>query len=231
MPPGPPSASIDIATRTISRVEYHSIPRDDAAIPRLMKKYGKPQKFGRGPINDADERLSMSKVFLENDGFTSTTIYFYRGRDIIRAAPVNIRSSSPRELAVQIALESLGAETVDGALFATEMWIGGSLDRADGLVSKAATQDAIETDTGHPQPFYDSDPVGGCLEALAVYAVTAAQGVRSLLVQYHRADGRVSYTPLLDSTDPRNLPPMLLRPLLRHWAKAGQHIELVPGKV
>ncbi|WP_133241721.1 hypothetical protein [Microbacterium sp. Gd 4-13] len=210
LPPGPISASIDLKTGKVYEVHRRFIPRDDAAMPGLAAKYGLRQSFGHGPVEDIDQRLLMAKTFLENDGFVGTGMYFYQGHEVARIVPFALSSQHPDELAIVHTLETVGATPFDGVMFASESWVN--------VAGDAGEHDS----TMIASPFYDPDPRGGRGEAITIYGFSRQGNTRSLVVRFHRNQTPIAYETLVDSTDARLVPRMLIDPVWRHWA-SGAH--------
>lgn len=210
-PLAPPSATIDIGTGNIYDVEYGIIEMDESAAQRSLERYGEPLAFDKGVIDDVAARMSMSKVFLEKDGYAGSVLLFYRSNEVVRGIPIRIALDQPRELTIEHAIEMLGALTYDGVMFASETWVTTVNPRTGG------PEKPWKNGSSGPNEFYGKDPLGGRDEALIVYALSRDGRARTMAEFFRRTPAGYEYRPFIDSTDVKDVPPMLLGPVSRAW--------------
>jgi hypothetical protein len=105
----------------------------------------------------------------------------------------------------------LGALTYDGVMFASETWVT-TVNPRTGRPAKPWTNGS-----SGPNEFYGKDPLGGRDEALIVYALSRDGRARTMAEFFRKTPAGYEYRPFIDSTDVKDVPPMLLGPVSRAW--------------
>lgn len=205
-----PDGIIDANTGEMMRLAVGRMERDDSSIAVGKQRYGYVPPRSKDPLEHAEGRMELSKRFLEADGYAGPMLMLFRGMDDLRLNGLFFGSDESRELKVAATVDMQGAWPFDGAVFATEAWIGTSRN----AFVDVAEEDVAASDT----EFFDADPVGGRGEALVVYALMADGRYRTLMQPFARVGDGIAYGDLRDDASPGLIPPFL-RPIWRRWSK------------
>jgi hypothetical protein len=212
-----PDGLFDTATGEIMSYEYVAIDRPDAPDDLEtvgLKHYGEPPQVSRDPIENALARMTLSRQFLEADGFSGSILLLTRG-DEGRIVPLPIENDRPRELKVAAAIECMGAWPFDGAVFSSEMWLsvvgGDAQERLIGLPRVRLLPSSTN--------LFDDDPVGGRDEALVVVGLSSDGRSRCLSLPSGRVVGGYKYGKLDDDDSGAGIP-AFLRPIWAKWPEA-----------
>jgi hypothetical protein len=212
-----PDGLYDLATGDVMSYEYVAIDRSDAPDDLEtvgLKRYGERPQVFRDPLENAVARLTLSKQFLEADGFSGAVLLLTKG-DEGRIIPIPIENDRPRELKVAAVIESMGAWPYDGAVYSSEMWlsvVGG--EPGESLVGVPRAR-LFPSNTES----YDEDPIGSRDEALIVIGLSADGRSRCLSLPFGRVLGGYRYGELDDDESGENIP-AFLRPIWAKWPEA-----------
>lgn len=120
-----PSMMLDLESGKVTAGSYFGIERDDSEeFAKFGRQhYGDPPKFSNDPIAHADERMQLSKQFLQADGYAGPMLVLF-GDGRTQMFQVSFGENEPREARIAAVIESVGAWQFTGAVFASETWIG-----------------------------------------------------------------------------------------------------------
>ncbi len=207
-----PTGMIDVNSGEMMSLGYGSIERDESLGELGRKRYGLMPATGVDAIAHAENRMELSKRFLEADGYAGPMLLLFRGTEEMRMHPVFFGKNEPREFKIAATIDMDGSWPFDGAVFASEIWLSSDDGRAS-LVD-VPREERLPSN----EEFFDSDEVGNRDEALVVYALAADGRSRLLMLPFARTRSGVVYGKLSDDTSGTMIP-ALLRPVWRRWPK------------
>lgn len=211
IPPGNPvpTAIIDARTGEVSRIGSRLIEKDEARIEVGRERYGEPKFFtGRDAFEDAEDRLALSRMFLEADGYSIPMLTFYGTDGDKRGGPVHLRRDRPREVMFKHAVDVLGAWQFDSVAHSTEIWLRSEDPRA---------QFPLEEGTLPPDTqFYDPPPFPGDREALRVTCLGSDGRALTLTQVFRRTEDGILFGAIHRDEDASQVMRMM-RPLFERW--------------
>lgn len=205
-----PTMMLDLESKDVTAVSYFGIERDDSEefAKFGLQHYGEPPKFSNDPITHVDERIQLSKQFLQADGYAGPMLILF-GDGRARLFQVPFSDDEPREAKIAAVIESVGAWQFTGAVFASETWIGphGSKGKLLGVPKSRLLPSNRE--------FFGGDRKSGDRDEALIVVGLSVDGRQRVLVQpFGRVLGGYVYGhPVVDGVP---VPSFLLR-IVERW--------------
>ena len=204
-----PAMVVDVQTGEVTRIEYGSFDRDVEVDSPATQRYGAPPRVSNDPIEYVADRMNTSKVYLESDGYVGPMLLLFKGHEVrVHLTPFD--DEEPRELKIRAAIEANGAWQFDGAVFASETWLGYPGDRGRWLPVPASRLLPANAE------FFNADSRGDREEALIVVGLAADGRSRVLTLPFGRVMGGYVFGNAIEDVSGNGIPGFL-SPVWDHW--------------
>lgn len=206
-----PTMMLEVETGKVLMAGYLGVERDDSEeFARFgRERYGEPLKFSTDPITHADERMHLSKQFLQADGYAGPMLILFGGGRA-QMFQVAFGNNEPREARIAAVIEAAGAWQFTGAVYASELWLG----------SPGSKGNLLGVDKGRLLPsnreFFGDDRKGPDRDEGLIVVGLSADGRQRVLVQpFGRVlGGYVFGREMVDEVPV----PSFLRGILERWS-------------
>lgn len=203
-----PSMMLDVETGEVVTIRMTSVERDEEVGRLGIERYGMPTAFSTDPIAHVDERIEVSKSYLQKDGYAGPMLVL-SGSDSRRMFPIPFDDNEPREVKIAAAVESVGAWQFNGAVYSSETWLGRSGSR--GTLLGVPRSRLLPSNT----EFFNSD-ARDREEALIVVGIAADGRCRVVALPFGRVlGGYVFGEPMIDEEG--GMVPRFMRPIWVNW--------------
>ena len=205
---------LELKTRKVTSIQYGRVEIDLERLEQLTKRYEFKATASSNPFVHARERMRLSEMFLEADGYSSPTIAFLKEGERPRISAAHFTKSDSREMRIAQLVRQHGAWPYEAAVHSAETWIHFPLgDDAPEWMAEIPASELVS----HPEnSVYDSDPVGGRVESLIVTALDASGGILVLHRPFVRTKHGIKYAPLEESSE-KDQVARFLRPIWKNW--------------
>jgi hypothetical protein len=204
-----PSMMLDVETGEVVTIQMISAQRDDEIGRIGVERYGMPPSFSTDPIVHVDERVALSRTFIEKDGYAGPMLVLF-GPGGSRMFPISFVDHEPREAKIAAVVESVGAWQFTGAVFSSETWLGRTGSRGRLLNVSPSTLLASNTE------FFSADRRRDREEALMVVGMSGDGRSRSVVIPFGRVLGGYRFgEPIISESG--GMIPIFLRPIWKHW--------------
>ena len=155
------------------------------------------------------QRLELSKQLLKADGFAGPVLLLF-GEGRGRIFPISFDDDEPREIKMAALVESVSAWQFDGAVYASETWLGrpGSKGQLLGVPASRLLPSNRE--------FFNDDSLGQRDEGLIVVGMSASGKGRVLTQPFGRVVGGYIFGKVMIDESGREVPDFL-RPIWERW--------------
>jgi hypothetical protein len=201
---------LNLESGEVASLEFSSIERDDAIGEVGLEHYGVPPELNlTDPTEHVHQRLELSKQLLKADGFAGPVLLLF-GEGRGRIFPISFDDDEPREIKMAALVESVSAWQFDGAVYASETWLGrpGSKGQLLGVPASRLLPSNRE--------FFNDDSLGQRDEGLIVVGMSASGKGRVLTQPFGRVVGGYIFGKVMIDESGREVPDFL-RPIWERW--------------